>query len=110
MTGYNPEIATVSAAEFAELMALAREQPRLTPDGQWRHDYHAAMIAKRTIGVQPDLFGAKPIIHMHRTRPGPVIDWQPEPVGEKLDRIARRKCSDARRPGGTWQPTSQNPG
>ena len=89
VTGYNPEIATVSAAEFAELMALAREQPRLTPDGQWRHDYHAAMIAKRTIGVQPDLFGAKPIIHMHRTRPGPVIDWQPEPVDEKLARIAR---------------------
>ncbi|MBK6706257.1 MAG: hypothetical protein IPG54_01730 [Sphingomonadales bacterium] len=89
VTGYNPKIATVSEAEFAELMALARAQPRLTPDGQWRHDYHAAMIARRTIGVQPDLFGAKPIIHMHRTRPGPVSDWQPEPVEAKLDRLAR---------------------
>jgi len=89
VAGYNPEIATISPEEFAELMALARERPPLTPDGQWRHDYHAAMIAKRTIGVQPDLFGAKPITHMHRTRPGPVVDWQPEPVDAKLARIAR---------------------
>ena len=58
VAGYNPEIATISPEEFVELMALARERPPLTPDGQWRHDYHAAMIAKRTIGVQPDLFGA----------------------------------------------------
>ncbi|CAM5577715.1 putative protein OS=Sphingobium scionense OX=1404341 GN=GGQ90_005315 PE=4 SV=1 [Sphingobium scionense] len=89
VTGYNPRIATVSEAEFAELMTLAREQPRLTPDGQWRHDYHAAMIARRTIGVQPDLFGARAVTHMHRTKPGPVIDWQPEPIDEKLARIAR---------------------
>jgi hypothetical protein len=87
--GYDPKIATNSEEEFAELMALARERPPLTPDGQWRHDYHAAMIARRTIGVQPDLFGAKVVTHMHRTRPGPVIDWQPEPVDEKLARIAR---------------------
>lgn len=87
--GYNPKIATISQEEFAELMALARERPALTPDGQWRHDYHAAMIAKRTIGVQPDLFGAKPVTHMHRTRPGPVTNWQPESVEEKLARIAR---------------------
>ena len=86
--GYNPSIATISEEEFAELMALARERPPLTPDGQWRHDYHAAMIARRTIGVQRDLFGAKPVTHMHRTRPGPVIDWKPEPVDEKLARIA----------------------
>lgn len=86
--GYNPSIATISEEEFAELMALARERPPLTPDGQWRHDYHAAMVAKRTIGVQRDLFGAKPVTHMHRTRPGPVIDWKPEPVEEKLARIA----------------------
>lgn len=87
--GYDPKVATISETEFAELMALAREGPPLTPDGQWRHDYHAAMIARRTIGVQPDLFGAKAVTHMHRTRPGPVIDWQPEPVDEKLARIAR---------------------
>ena len=86
--GYHPSIATISEEEFAELMALARERPPLTPDGQWRHDYHAAMVAKRTIGVQRDLFGAKPVTHMHRTRPGPVIDWKPEPVEEKLARIA----------------------
>lgn len=86
---YDPKIANITEEEFAELMALAHEQPRLTPDGQWRHDYHAAMIAKRTIGVQPDLFGAKPIIHMHRTRPGPVSNWQPEPVEAKLERLAR---------------------
>ncbi len=86
--GYNPSIATILEEEFAELMALARERPPLTRDGQWRHDYHAAMVAKRTIGVQRDLFGAKPVTHMHRTRPGPVIDWKPEPVDEKLARIA----------------------
>lgn len=87
--GYDPNIATISEEEFAELMALARSQPPLTPEGQWRHDYHAAMVAKRTIGVQPDLFGAKPVTHMHRTRPGPVSDWRPEPVEDKLARIAR---------------------
>jgi len=89
--GYNPKIATVSEEEFAELMAIVREGPeraRLTPEGQWRRDYHAAMVAKRTIGVQPDLFGAKPVTHMHKTRPGPVSDWKPEPVEEKLARIA----------------------
>lgn len=86
--GYDPKIAAISEQEFAELMALAREGPPLTPDGQWRRDYHAAMIARRTIGVQPDLFGAKPVTHMHRTRPGPVIDWKPVPVEEKLARIA----------------------
>ena len=88
VTGYNPKIASASEQEFAELAALARERPTLTPDGQWRRDYHAAMIARRTIGVQPDLFGAKPVTHMHRTRPGPVNDWMPEPVEEKLARIA----------------------
>lgn len=89
MPGYNSRIATISEEEFAELMAIVGERPALTPDGQWRHDYHAAMIARRTIGVQPDLFGAKPVTHMHRTRPGPVIDWQPEPADEKLARLAR---------------------
>ncbi|MCE3519001.1 hypothetical protein LXJ58_30085, partial [Escherichia coli] len=52
-------------------------------------DYHKAMFNRRLVGVQPDLFGGKPVTHMHKAAPGPVIDWKPEPVEEKLARIAR---------------------
>jgi hypothetical protein len=89
---YDPRIATVDEATFNELVALMRDgRPRRppTPETLWRRAYHEAMFARRLVGVQPDLFGAKPVTHMHRAKPGPVVDWQPEPVAEKLARIAR---------------------
>lgn len=89
---YDPSVATVSEEEFNELLAIMRDGPAakpLTPEAQWRRDYHKAMFNRRLVGVQPDLFGGKPVIHMHKAAPGPVIDWKPEPVEEKLARIAR---------------------
>lgn len=89
---YDPRIATVDEATFNALIALMRDgRPRKppTPETLWRRAYHKAMFARRLVGVQPDLFGAKPVTHMHRTKPGPASDWTPEPVEEKLARIAR---------------------
>lgn len=88
---YNPEIATVSESEFAELIALMRDgaaRAPLKPEAQWRRDYHEAMFNRRLVGVQHDLFDAKPVTHMHKAKPGPACDWTPEPVEEKLARIA----------------------
>ncbi len=88
---YDPSFATVTEEEFNELVALMRDGPTrkpLTPEAQWRRDYHTAMFNRRLVGVQHDLFGAKPTTHMHKAKPGPVCDWQPEPVEEKLARIA----------------------
>lgn len=89
---YDPSLATVSEEEFNALVAIMRDgsaAKRLTPEAQWRRDYHRAMFNRRFVGVQPDLFGGKPVTHMHKARPGPVSDWKPEPVEEKLGRIAR---------------------
>ena len=89
---YDPSFATVTEEEFNELVALMRDGPArkpLTPEAQWRRAYHTAMVNRRLVGVQHDLFGAKPTTHMHKAKPGPVCDWQPEPVAEKLARIAR---------------------
>ncbi|WP_436429720.1 hypothetical protein, partial [Enterococcus faecium] len=89
---YDPSIATVSEEEFNELIAIMRDGPTakpLTPEAQWRRDYHKAMFNRRLVGVQPDLFGGKPVTHMHKAAPGPVIDWKPEPGEEKLARGAR---------------------
>jgi hypothetical protein len=89
---YDPSFATVSEKEFNELVALMRDgAPRKppTPAALWRRAYHEAMFNRRLVGVQHDLFGAKPTTHMHKTKPGPVCDWQPEPVDDKLARIAR---------------------
>lgn len=89
---YDPSIATVTEAEFHELVALMRDGPPRkppTPEALWRRAYHEAMFAKRLIGVQHDLFGGKPSTHMHKTKPGPVHNWTPEPVEEKLARVAR---------------------
>jgi hypothetical protein len=88
---YDLSVATVSEEEFNELIAIMRDGPTanpLTPEAQWRRDYHKAMFNRRLVGVQPDLFGGKPVTHMHKAAPGPVIDWKPEPVEEKLARIA----------------------
>ena len=89
---FDPSVATVSEEEFNELVAIMRDGPNakpLTPEAQWRRDYHKAMFHRRLVGVQPDLFGGKPVTHMYKAAPGPVSDWKPEPVEEKLSRIAR---------------------
>lgn len=89
---YDPRIATVDEATFNELVALMRDgapSKPPTPEALWRRAYHKAMFARRLVGVQPDLFGEKPVTHMHRTKPGPVSTWTPEPVEEKLARLAR---------------------
>ncbi len=89
---YDPSFATVTEAELNELMAIMRDGANtkpLTPEAQWRRDYHKAMFNRRLVGVQPDLFGGKPVTHMHKAKPGPVSDWKPEPVEEKLARLAR---------------------
>ena len=93
---YDPSFATVSEEEFNELVALMRDgAPRKppTPAALWRRAYHEAMFNLRLVGVQHDLFGAKPTTHMHKARPGPVSDWKPEPVEEKLARIARDRSA-----------------
>lgn len=89
---YDPSFATVSEEEFNELVALMRDgAPRKPPTAAalWRRGYHEAMFNRRLVGVQHDLFGGKPTTHMHKAKPGPVSDWTPEPVAEKLARIAR---------------------
>ena len=89
---FDPSVATVSEEEFNELVAIMRDGPNakpLTPEAQWRRDYHKAMFHRRLVGEQPDLFGGKPVTHMYKAAPGPVSDWKPEPVEEKLSRIAR---------------------
>lgn len=93
---YDPSFATVTEEEFNELVAIVRDGPTakpLTPEAQWRRDYHRAMFNRRLVGVQPDLFGAKPVTHLHRAKPGPVVDWKPEPVEEKLARIAHDRSA-----------------
>ncbi len=89
---FDTSVATVSDEEFNELVAIMRVGPNakpLTPEAQWRRDYHKAMFHRRLVGVQPDLFGGKPVTHMYKAAPGPVSDWKPDPVEEKLSRIAR---------------------
>ncbi len=89
---YAPSFATVDEATFNELAALMRDgAPRKppTPAALWRRAYDEAMFNRRLVGVQHDLFGGKPTTHMHKARPGPVPDREPEPVEEKLARIAR---------------------
>lgn len=89
---YDPSFATVDEATFDELVALMRDgAPRKpsTPEALWRRAYHEAMFNRRLVGVQHDLFGGKPTTHMHKAKPGPTSDCRPEPVEEKLARIAR---------------------
>ena len=89
---YDPSFATIDEATFNELVALMRDgAPRKppTPEALWRRAYHEAVFNRRLVGVQHDLFGGKPTTHMHKAKPGPISDWKPEPVEEKLARIAR---------------------
>jgi hypothetical protein len=93
---YDPTFATVDEATFNEVVALMRDgAPRKppTPEALWRRAYHEAMFNRRLVGVQHDLFGGKPTTHMHKAKPGPASDWKPEPVEEKLARIARDRSA-----------------
>lgn len=90
---YDKRIATVSPAEFDQLMAIVRappEKPRpLTDEDHCRREYQAQQERRRVIGYQPDLFAARPITRYHRHRPAPSWDRTPdETIAEKLDRIA----------------------
>ncbi len=93
---YDPSFATVDEATFNELVALIRDgasRKPPTPEALWRRAYHEAMFNRRLVGVQHDLFGGKPTTHMHKAKPGPASDWKPEPVEEKLARIARDRSA-----------------
>lgn len=89
---YDPRIATVSKAEFDELMAIVRTPPApaaLSDEDRWRRDYQAEQAQRRIAGHQPDLFAAKPVTHYHRHRPAPAWDRPPEEtIAAKLARIA----------------------
>lgn len=89
---YDPRVATVTEVEFNKLLALMRDgAPRKPPtlETLWRRAYHEAMFNRRLVGVQPDLFGGKPVTHMHKATAGPTHTWTPEPVAEKLARLTR---------------------
>lgn len=91
--GCDKRIATVSRAEFDQLMAIVRAPPEecrpLTDEDHWRRAYRAQQERRRVIGYQPDLFAARPITRYHRHRPAPSWDRTPEEtIAEKLDRIA----------------------
>ncbi len=90
---YDPRIATVSRAEFDELMAIVRAVPDdrrpLSDDDRWRRDYQAEQERRRIVGYQQDLFAAKAVTHYHRHRPAPSWDHTPpETIETKLERIA----------------------
>jgi len=88
---YNPRIATVSEAEFDELMAIVRDQaePRpLSDDDRWRADYAEEQRRRRIVGYQQDLFTSTAITHYRRSPAAPVIERPSvETVAAKLERI-----------------------
>ncbi len=90
---YDERIASVSRAEFEELMAILRAPPEmgrtLTDEDRWRRAYQAEQERRRVIGYQPDLFAARPVTHFHRHGPAPPWDRPPdETIEAKLARIA----------------------
>lgn len=89
---YDPKIATVSEAEFLELLAIFRSEPDrarpLSDDDRWRRDYVALQAARRVAGEQADLFGARTTTHYNRLPCKPKVTRPPqETLGQKLDRI-----------------------
>lgn len=60
---YDPRFATVSRAEFEELLAIVRladAPPRpKTDDDRWRADYAEAQRRRRVVGYQQDLFSSR---------------------------------------------------
>lgn len=90
---YDPRIATVSRAEFEELLAIVRAAPDdahpLSDDDRWRRDFQAEQERRRIVGYQQDLFASTAVTHYHRHRPAPSWDHTPpEPIEAKLERIA----------------------
>lgn len=74
---YDPRIATISRAEFDELMAIVRtpSTPPLTDEDRWRRDYQAEQQRRRVVGLQQDLFAAKAVIPMAGLRIGEQKAW-----------------------------------
>ena len=88
---YNPRIATVSEAEYAELLGIVRhqEEPRpLSDDDRWRADYAEEQRRRRIVGYQQDLFSTAAITHYRRSPAAPFVQRrQVETVAAKLERI-----------------------
>ncbi|HEX7820891.1 MAG TPA: hypothetical protein VF463_09760 [Sphingobium sp.] len=89
---YDRKIATASADEFGELMAILRSEPEpvrpLTPDDHWRRAYQHDQQNKRVVGSQGDLFSTRTITHYRRHRPAPEVEAQAtESIEAKLERI-----------------------
>jgi hypothetical protein len=88
---YNPRIATVSEAEYADLIAIVhhQEEPRpLSDDDRWRADYAEEQRRRRIVGYQQDLFSSVAITHYRRSPAGPIVERPPvETVAAKLERI-----------------------
>lgn len=89
---YDRKNATVSAEEFAELMAIVHSEPTpvrpLTPGDHWRRDYQRDQQNRRVLGSQADLFSPRTITHYRRHRPAPVVEAPAtESIEAKLERI-----------------------
>jgi hypothetical protein len=89
---YDERIATVSREEFEELRAILQAPPnaarQLTSEDRWRRDYQRDQERRRIVGLQGDLFAAKPITYYHRHHPAPSWDHTPpETIEAKLERI-----------------------
>lgn len=88
---YNPRIATVSEAEYAELIAIVRHQEEHRPvsdDDRWRTAYAEEQRRRRIVGYQQDLFSSTAITHYRRSPAAPVVERPPiETVAAKLERI-----------------------
>lgn len=88
---YDRRLANIPLDEYEALMAIVRapQKAPLTAEDRWRRDYQAEQERRRIIGLQQDLFAAKPVMHYHRHRPPPSWDRPPEEtIPEKLERIA----------------------
>lgn len=89
---YDHRIASISRAEYDELMAIVRARPdqaaAFTDEDRWRRDYQADQEQRRVIGYQQDLFAAATVTRYHRHRPAPPWDRTPdETIAKKLNRI-----------------------
>ena len=89
---YDPRIATVSRAEFEELLAIVRladAPPRpKTEDDRWRADYAEAQRRRRIVGYQQDIFSSTTMTHYRRNAARPEWVRAPvETVEQKLERI-----------------------
>lgn len=90
---YNPRIATVSEAEYGDLIAIVRHQEESRPlsdDDRWRAAYAEEQRRRRIVGYQQDLFSSVAITHYRRSPAAPIVERPPvETVTAKLERIKR---------------------